>query len=225
MSLANAWLPLHGARPPSPAPGPAQRVVVEVYAVSADPLAATARAARDGDVAAQRRLCEAIAPSMLAPVRMVMGAAHPELEDVLQEALVGVLRGLASFRWESSVLHFARRVATKRAIESRRRARTAARTMEGAAQIDPPAATTPRESFVAERRRRHLRALLDELPDAQSQALGMRAVLGFSVEEIADSTGAPVNTVRSRLRLAKEALRERIAGDPAMAELAEVGDD
>ena len=33
--------------------------------------------------------------------------------------------------------------------------------------------------------------------------------------------GAPINTVRSRLRLAKEALRSRIESDPALAELGE----
>ena len=39
------------------------------------------------------------------------------------------------------------------------------------------------------------------------------------MQEVADATGAPVNTVRSRLRLAKEALRHRIEKDPAFAEL------
>ena len=50
----------------------------------------------------------------------------------------------------------------------------------------------------------------------------MRIVLGFSLEEIATQSGAPLNTVRSRLRLAKERLRSRIESDPALRETLEV---
>ncbi|MCL2448396.1 MAG: sigma-70 family RNA polymerase sigma factor [Polyangiaceae bacterium] len=187
-----------------------------------DALADVARAAQRGDLAARRKLCEAIAPSLLAPIRMVLGAAHPDVEDVLQDALLGVLRALATFRGESTVLHFARRVAAKRAMDLHRRQHAAARKLENVRRghaPDPP--QTPRQAVEAERRRRHLRDLLAELPEAQADTFAMRVVLGYSLDEIAAATGAPVNTVRSRLRLAKEALRERIVDDPGTVELAE----
>jgi RNA polymerase sigma-70 factor (ECF subfamily) len=41
----------------------------------------------------------------------------------------------------------------------------------------------------------------------------MRMVLGFSVEEIAVATQVPVNTTKSRLRLAKDYLRRRLDGE------------
>jgi RNA polymerase sigma-70 factor (ECF subfamily) len=69
-----------------------------------------------------------------------------------------------------------------------------------------------------ERRRAVLRRLLDDLADEQAEALALRVVLGWSLDEIAAATGAPVNTVRSRLRLAKEALRRRIADTPGLAD-------
>ena len=50
----------------------------------------------------------------------------------------------------------------------------------------------------------------------------MRVVLGWSLEEIAAHSGAPLNTVRSRLRLAKEGLRRRIENLPGMLEALEV---
>jgi len=193
----------------------------EAGGMAVDPLAQVALEARDGDVQAQRRLLEAVAPALLPALRMILGPGHPDLEDVLQEALFGVLRGLGSFRGESSVLHFARRVATKRAIEVCRRQRTTARKLEHARQLELPGPPTPREMIVANRQRHHLRELLEELPGAQAEALAMRAVLGHSLEEIAEATGVPVNTVRSRLRLAKEALRRRIDTDPLLGELLE----
>jgi RNA polymerase sigma-70 factor (ECF subfamily) len=185
-----------------------------------DPLAEIAAMAQRGDERARRGLLEAIAPALLAPLRMVLGPAHPDLEDVLQDALLGVLRGLATFRGDSTVLHFARRIATKRAIELRRREGATARKLEGARLLEARDPQTPWEAFQGDRRRHHLRDLLAELPEAQADALAMRVVLGYSVEEIAGETRVPVNTVRSRLRLAKESLRARIERDPRIRELA-----
>jgi RNA polymerase sigma-70 factor (ECF subfamily) len=64
-----------------------------------------------------------------------------------------------------------------------------------------------------------LRSLLDELPPVQADTFALRIALGYSMQEVADATGAPINTVRSRVRLAKEALRRRIEEDPTLAEL------
>jgi RNA polymerase sigma-70 factor (ECF subfamily) len=188
-----------------------------------DPLAEVARAAVRGNAAARRQLFETIAPALLAPLRMVLGSTHPDLEDVLQDSLLGVLRGLATFRGESTVLHFARRVATKRAIELRRREAATARKLESVGSIGLPPGPTPPEAVDVARRQLHLRALLAELPAAQADALAMRVVLGFSVEEIAAAMHVPANTVRSRLRLAKEALRDRIERDPMLRDLAAEG--
>ena len=64
-----------------------------------------------------------------------------------------------------------------------------------------------------------MRTLLGELPEAQAEAMVLRLALGYSIEEIAGISSAPINTVRSRLRLAKDALRSRIEADPRWAEL------
>jgi RNA polymerase sigma-70 factor (ECF subfamily) len=65
--------------------------------------------------------------------------------------------------------------------------------------------------------------LLGKLPEEQAEALAMRVALGWSLQEIADATETPANTVRSRLRLAKEAMRKRIANNPVLADELEVG--
>jgi RNA polymerase sigma-70 factor (ECF subfamily) len=64
--------------------------------------------------------------------------------------------------------------------------------------------------------------LLDELPEPQAEALVLRVAWGLSMQEVADATGAPLNTVRSRLRLAKEALARRLEDDPDLREELEV---
>lgn len=77
--------------------------------------------------------------------------------------------------------------------------------------------------LVHERQRRALRRVLDELPEAQAEALTLYTVLGWTVEEIARAAAVPENTVRSRLRLAKETLRTKISQDARLS--AELGDE
>lgn len=76
---------------------------------------------------------------------------------------------------------------------------------------------------LAARRTALLRELLYQIPEEQAEALALRVVLGWTLEEVASATGAPQNTVRSRVRLAKESLRRRIEADPVLRETLEVG--
>lgn len=192
---------------------------------AADPLAAVLEGARTGDPAAVRRFLDAVAPAMLGAIRAVLGRSDRDLEDVLQDALVGVVQALPSFRGESTVLHFARTVALRRALDQRRRrARRGAEVdVEDEALLD--ASGSPTASFVAAQRRRALRLVLAELRPEQAEAFAQRVLFGYSVEEIATQARVPLDTVKSRLRLAKAALRARITNDPILLELSETDDD
>jgi RNA polymerase sigma factor (sigma-70 family) len=190
-----------------------------------DPLALVADAARHGDAAATRRLLQAVGPAVLGVARALLGRGDSDLEDVVQDALVGVMKALPTFRGESSVLHFARSIALRRALDHRR-----SRARRGVAvelEDDGLVATgeTADQSVLAARRRVALRKLLEELPLEQAEAFAQRVLFGFSNEEIATQMNAPVETVRSRLRLAKSALRARIQNDPTLLELLETDDD
>jgi len=67
-----------------------------------------------------------------------------------------------------------------------------------------------------------VRGLIQTLPEEQAETLALRVVLGFSLEEVAEATGVPLNTVRSRVRLAKTALKKRIEADPKLLAALEV---
>jgi RNA polymerase sigma-70 factor (ECF subfamily) len=190
-----------------------------------DPLRALAAAAGAGDREAQRTLLVAIGPSLLRIVRGVLGSAHPEVEDTLQEAMVAVHGALAGFRGESTTLHFACRVAAQTAMNARRKAGYRARHTPNA----PPAELcdlahddrSPPQLIEAARRRELLRQLLSELPEVQAEVLALHTLLGYTVEETAVATDVPVNTVRSRLRNALARLRERVAGHALLHETGE----
>jgi RNA polymerase sigma-70 factor, ECF subfamily len=186
-----------------------------------DPLADLAARATHGDVLAMRELLRSVANSLLAAVRAVVGRNAPDVEDIAQETMVAFVQALPAFRGECSVNHYVSRIAVRTAVAARKRRivrENRADSLEDDGTSEPYAASPGDEAWAA-RRRSALRSLLDELPEVQAETFALRTALGYSMQEVAAATGAPVNTVRSRLRLAKEALRRRIEQDPALAEV------
>lgn len=208
------------ASDPNPAPASERRP----SSLKSEPLALLVQAAQAGDRAALETLSEKLLPDVLRAVRALMGKDHPDSDDLVQEVLVAVLEALPSFRGESTLLHFAIRIAVRRTTRARRRSRTIFGWLERLALGERALAATPASPHkltLAERRRALLRSLLAELPEAQAETLVLRAALGHSIAEVAEITASPINTVRSRLRLAKEALRRRIERNLARSDLFE----
>jgi RNA polymerase sigma-70 factor (ECF subfamily) len=187
-----------------------------------DPLAGLVAEVLRGNPQAERTLFVTLGPSLLRVVRGILGAHHPDVEDVLQECMVSVHEALPTFRGDCMTVHFASRVAVHTAMNARRHAGHVARHTPSVAPDDlaerPDPSPSPAEAAASARRRAALNDLLDELPDVQAEVLALHVVLGYSVEETATVTRAPHNTVRSRLRMALARLRDRVRGDEATFE-------
>ena len=190
-----------------------------------NPALELARAAASGDVAATRRLLESVAPRMMRVVQIVLGARHPEVDDVMQQSLIALVQALPAFRGECSPASYASRIAVRTAVAARKRTRAREQRCEDGVDADTLASSqaAPSEEARSHRRKQIIRDLLSEIPDEQADSMAMRFVLGWSLEEVARATNAPVNTVRSRLRLAKAALKKRIVSDPMLVE--ELGEE
>jgi len=188
-----------------------------------DPLKALVAGTLAGARDAERTLLVAIGPALLRTVRGVLGATHPDVEDVLQEAMAAVHRALPDFRGECGTLHFACRVAVQTALNARRRAGYRSRhtpnmSPEELAELARDE-RSPADAHAAAARRSALRTLLDELPAVQAEALVLHVVLGYSVDETARATRSPRDTVRSRLRAALSTLRARVDADGVLLEI------
>jgi len=195
-----------------------ERALSEV-ATERSPLVHLAREAAAGDSAAMSKLLRTIAPKLVAVVKAILGAGHADVDDAIQQTLIGFVQGLPQFRGDCDPTGYGRVIAVRTAVAIRKRARSRdAKNDPGAEADSMPSTASPREDAFAARRKEALRQLLEELPTEQAEAFAMRIVLGCSLEEIARESGAPLNTVRSRLRLAKERLRSRIESDPSLRE-------
>jgi RNA polymerase sigma-70 factor (ECF subfamily) len=187
-------------------------------------LAELSRAVDAGDQAALRTFLAAIVPSLLRVARRVLGPSHPEIEDVAYEAAYAVVEGLNRFRGEGTVLHFACRVGVLTAMNVRRRDAAQKRARSGTA-CDPDSVQSeerdPEEQAALGALAPVVRELLDTLPEPLAEALALHNMLGYTVQEVAELSSAPLETVRSRLRLAKQALRRKVLGHPLLREVAE----
>lgn len=135
-------------------------------------------------------------------------------EDVVQEAFLGVWRnagryaaGRGSVRtWLLSIVHH-------RAIDAVRRRRPAVELPEGD-EAPPPALTLPDVwAEVAGRLDREaIASAMARLSLVQREVLELAYYGGLTQQEIAERTGAPLGTVKSRARLGLLALREALTG-------------
>jgi RNA polymerase sigma-70 factor (ECF subfamily) len=165
-----------------------------------------ARAALGRESEAVNRFLLAIAPAVRRACRSVMGAQHTDLEDTIQDCYIDVMRGLPSYRFEARLIGFVSKIAVRRALVSRRRSVARVRHLQLLEDLHDHAPVV--EASVGEIERAEvIRDLIRRLRPIQAETLVLRAVLGFSMEEIAEVTEVPVNTVKTRLRLGKNALR------------------
>jgi RNA polymerase sigma-70 factor (ECF subfamily) len=172
-----------------------------------DPHRALAEAAARGDRRAAEALLRALMPRVRNLVRyFVRGDA--EVDDITQEAMVSVLRGLPGFRGDGKVSAWADRIVVRSVFAHIRRARVSdKRHVEYTPDLVAVSNDQSAHGFLA--RRKAIKAL-DEVPEEQREVLVMHHVAGLGVREIADELGIPFETVRSRLRLGMARLRNAL---------------
>jgi RNA polymerase sigma-70 factor, ECF subfamily len=139
----------------------------------------------------------------------ILGQAFaPDAEDVTQDVMVRVHHALRGFRGEARFGSWIYRIAFNRALNVKARARYRAPHLSDQALATAPSPDRgPDDQLQDERRRRAVRACIDELPEVYQAALRLHYWLGADMREIAALLDAPENTVKSYLHRARRLLR------------------
>lgn len=142
-----------------------------------------------------------------------------EIEDVTQEAFIKAYRALPQFRGESAFYTWLYRIAINtarnwQAANSRRPLTSSiVETGEGETfdEIDNLTDISTPESMLASRQiAETVNAAMQSLPEDLRTAILLREIEGMSYEDIAQSMGCPIGTVRSRIFRAREAIASQL---------------
>ncbi len=174
------------------------------------------RAALEGDSSSFGTLVTRYQDRLLTCVLGVIGDAE-EAEDVVQESFVQAYIKLASFQHQSQFFTWLYRIAFNNAL-SRRRRRKSAMSLELAREssgVDPAAADhSPDHQLVQDENIHQVRIALANLSEDHRIILTLREMQELAYEEIADTLGISIGTVRSRLSRARLALKEELERQP-----------
>lgn len=136
-------------------------------------------------------------------------------EDVVQDAFLGVWRGASGYAsGRGSVKTWILAIVHHRAIDAVRRRRPAVALPDPA--LPPPVALTTPDIWpeVAGRLDAgEVRAALATLSDVQREAIELAYFEGLTQTEVAERTGAPLGTVKSRMRLGLLAMRDALLAE------------
>ena len=153
---------------------------------------------QNGDRRAFRDLTERLAPAALAVATRVT-ANRDIAEEAVQEAFVDVWRQCERYdarrgglrQWVLGVVHH-------KAVDAVRRERAAS---DASSKVPGPAAPPdPEERGVASDRRARVIKAVDDLPQAQREAILLAYFGGRTYREVAEELHIPEGTAKSRLR-------------------------
>ncbi|HYN83192.1 MAG TPA: sigma-70 family RNA polymerase sigma factor [Gemmatimonadaceae bacterium] len=178
------------------------------------------------DVALIRRMCDADETALGALYDRWMRSLHSlvvhllkdpdEAEDVVEETFWQAWRKASSYEPSRGavstwLLTIGRRRALDR-LRAKARRREDSLTREGWVLAEMPSnAPDPLQTTEGAERRRHVLAALRELPEEQREVLELGYFKGLTQPEIAEATGQPLGTVKTRMRLAMQKLREPLS--------------
>ncbi len=190
---------------------------------------------RAGDEAAMSQLVDHWSPTMFRIARSFVDSPQ-SAEDVVQDAWLGMLSGLATFKGRSSLRTWTftilvNRARTRGAREARTLPRSPLAAEDGSAtddflagpggepvrtwsSIDAPSRwdTAPEATVMYKEILSQLDRALSALPPRQRQVVTMRDVCGMSAEEVCAALGVSPANQRVLLHRARAILRTALAG-------------
>ncbi|MFG3224756.1 ECF RNA polymerase sigma factor SigK [Kitasatospora sp. NPDC048194] len=162
-----------------------------------------------GDQDAFSRLYDAIAAPVLGLVRRVV-RDPAQSEEVAQEVMLEVWRTAARYRADQGeVMPWVLTIAHRRAVDRVRSAQAAAdRDQRAAAASHTPAFDDVAEQVEGRLEREQVRRCMKTLTDLQREALTLAYYRGYTYPQVAEVLGAPLGTIKTRMRDALIRLRD-----------------
>lgn len=160
---------------------------------------------------------EEIARELSGPLRRYLAryAGDPALaDDLLQETLIRITRGLPDFAGRSSLKTWAFSIATRVAADHFRQPLNRARIVdvdEAPEVADSQPATDQR--LVTDEMNACVRKVIDSLPEDYRAALVLHELEGLTADQVADVLGCSLATAKIRIHRGRVRLRDALNGE------------
>jgi RNA polymerase sigma-70 factor (ECF subfamily) len=165
-----------------------------------------------GDAQALRALYDRYASRALAIALRILGG-RPESEEVVQETFLELWRRARDFdRQRGAAAAWIAAMARNRAIDRLRSRGVYARHQSELADEPVRPSATPLEDVEQRIARESIGAALAELPVEQRRSIELAYFEGLTQREIAERTGEPLGTIKTRMRLGLEKLANLLGG-------------
>jgi RNA polymerase sigma-70 factor (ECF subfamily) len=170
-----------------------------------------------GDQQAFATFYDRFAPALFSMIYAILHD-QKESEDVLQEAFVHMWKRTATYDpARSGLFTWAVMISRHKAIDRLRSRQRQTRLVEAVAdetKEDAVSAPAERADNALERsdERERVRAAMAKLGDGQREAIELAFFAGLTQSQIAEKLGAPLGTVKARIRRGLLALREVLVG-------------
>ena len=166
--------------------------------------------ARAGDPEAWDRLFQRYQLPLYSYVYELVRQEQASL-DLVQETFINACRHLGSLREDEKFGAWLFGIAHQKCLQHwRRRARDRFLADEQSPETLAGPEADPAELLIRQEQEEQFLATLDRLPPSQRSVVLLHFLEDFSIEEIADITGVPPGTVKSRLFYAKRLLRRQL---------------
>ena len=178
---------------------------------------ALAQRCRDGDESARTQLVKRHLDQVRITLFRIIGP-NQEMPDLIQNALVEVLRSLRHYRGDALLRTWVDRVCANVAYQYLRRRRgPAPMPLELVPELPSADQAESMEGRLQGKRLiTQLNRLMDRLSPRKRIALTLHAILGYSVKEVAALTDSTVPTTKSRIQYGRRELLRLARNNPEL---------
>lgn len=169
--------------------------------------------AQDGDRLAFRRVVFHVDPHIRRFSTWLIGPSA-EPDDIVQETLFRVYKGINSYRGQSHAMSWILSIARRVCLDSLRQDQKHQKALEAVqANLQEETADQDIESI-------HLFELIQMLPHELREVFVLVKMLGFKYSEVADIVDCPIGTVQSRVARARIELTNMLVANATISESA-----
>jgi RNA polymerase sigma-70 factor (ECF subfamily) len=143
-----------------------------------------------------------------------------DARDAVQEAFISAYRNLANFRGDAKVSSWLHRICVNQCLTKQRRNKTRGETYlddeDGSEErvFVAPGHLSPARMTEQSERLAHVRTAVRSLPDDLREVIVMKEFEEMTFQQISDTLGVPLSTVKSRVYTALKQLRLKLERTP-----------